>query len=196
MQTAHANRLRLTYKDLKLGRRLTDQQLWCLGCDVRHVGFPWESLGWRYLSRPDKKRGCGRLLGSLPRGGHLSVWGFGFVASDPTHGALWLDRRNFRPRWKDGFAPNTAIWALNEVPGFHPPLTKEKWGCTAFLLSELCTRMAEHERDVLAILGLEYRNLCVRGWKQHRTALPPNDLPDAWLRLAGAALDSMGLACP
>jgi hypothetical protein len=176
-----------TYPTLKLGRRLTDQQLWCLGCDVRHPGFPWRELGWRYHPRPDKTRGCGRLTCTLPKGGHLSAWGFGFVATDATHGALWLDRKQFRPGCIDGFSPNRSIWALNDIPAFQAPKTPEERMAAAFLLAELADRMVEHERDVQALLGADYRHRCIDAWTFRRTALPPGDMASSWSNISSAA---------
>ncbi len=177
----------LTYPILKLGRRLTDQQLWCLGCDVRHPEFPWRELGWRYLSRPDKTRGCGRLTAALPNGGHLSVWGFGFVATDASHGALWLDRRQFQLHCAGGFDPNRSIWALNEVPDFQRPKTLDQQMSAAFLLAELADRMVEHERDVQALLGPAHRKHCIQNWNFRRTALPAGDMASFWSKIAFAS---------
>jgi len=176
-----------TYPILKLGRRLTDQQLWCLGCDVRHPGFPWRDLGWSYQSRPDKTRGCGRLTAALPNGGHLSVWGFGFVATDALHGALWLDRRQFQLHCAGGFDPNRSIWALNEVPAFQKPRTPEQQMYAALLLAELADRMAEHECGVQALLGADYRHRCLQSWNFRRTALPAGDMASFWRNISSAA---------
>jgi hypothetical protein len=96
-----ASFLRFDYKTLTLGRRLTNQALWCLGCDVRASGFPLTSLGWTYHSRPDKKKGCGRLTGMLPDGGHLSLWGFGFLAQDhPKFRCSALDPEEIPALWR------------------------------------------------------------------------------------------------
>jgi len=178
-----ASSLRFDYKTLTLGRRITDQQLWCLGCDVREKSFPLRELGWTYHSRPDKSRGCGRLSGTLPNEGHLSLWGFGFLASDATHGALWLGRKNFRPEWASGFDPNRAVFEQKQLPPFEAPQTDDQVDCVLALLAELSLRLAEHEEDVLALLGEDYRTQCLADWKFRKRAFDPAEVPDTWRRI-------------
>ena len=156
--------LKFDYDLLRLGRRITDQQLWCLGWDVRVKGFPLAELGWTYHSRPDTSRGCGRLSGSLPNEGHLSLWGFGFLACDATHGAIWLDRKSFRPTWATGFDPNRTVFEQKQLPTFEAPQTDDQRDCVLALLAELALRLAEHEEDVLALLGEDYRARCLADW--------------------------------
>lgn len=182
-----ASRLRFEYPLLKLGRRVTDQQLWCLGIDVRMPGFPLQQLGWRYHSRPDKTKGCGRLSGVLPNEGHVSLWGFGFVACDVPHGALWLDRKGFRPQCAEGYDPNRAVCESNQLPPFHPPQAEEEVDRALVLLGQLADRMAEHEEDVRAILGEDYRRQCLSQWTMARKALDVHELPQAWREISAAA---------
>ena len=184
-----ASALRFPYALLKLGRRATDQQLWCLGCDVRVRDFPLSELGWRYHTRPDKSRGCGRLIGSLPSEGHLSMWGFGFLACDSTHGALWMDRKSFRPKWASGFAPNRVVFERKHLPDFSPPQSADRVDCVLFLVSELALRTAEHEEDVIALLGEDYRDRCLAEWQHGRHAIQPVEMPQVWREIAGAARD-------
>jgi len=179
--------LKFDYDLLRLGRRITDQQLWCLGWDVRVKGFPLAELGWTYHSRPDTSRGCGRLSGSLPNEGHLSLWGFGFLACDATHGAIWLDRKSFRPTWATGFDPNRAVFEQKQLPPFEAPQTEDQVDCVLALLAELTLRLAEHEEDVLALLGEDYRARCLADWTFRRKALDPTEVPDAWRRIYRAA---------
>ena len=179
--------LRFPYDLLKQGRRATDQQLWCLGFDVRTEGFPLSQLGWEYHARPDKRRGCARLSGSLPSEGHLSIWGFGFVASDATRGALWMDRKSFRPEWGAGFAPNLKVFQKQELPKFNAPRTPEQLDHVLYLLSELALRLAEHEEDVNASLGLSYREQCLSKWHFKRTSFSPEELPQVWRSIAEEA---------
>jgi hypothetical protein len=97
--------IRFEYALLALGRRLTDQQLWCLGCDVRVRNFPLDSFRWVY----------------------------------------------------------------------HP-------------------RLADHESDVLALLGPVYRRRCIEQWKFRCSAVDPEEVPGAWRRIAHA-VHSMRREC-
>ncbi len=176
--------LRFDYKTLCLGRRLTDQQLWCLGCDVRYRPELLQELGWNYHPRPDKYKGCGRLTGMLPDGGHLSMWGFGFLASDTAHGALWLDRKGFRPRRSDGVDTRLQIFTLHDLPLFRAPENTEQSDASLYLLDQLAERLADHEEDTLALLGPGYRHRCISQWKFRCSGLDVTEVPGHWRTLA------------
>lgn len=182
-----ASILRFDYSTLQLGRLLTDQQLWCLGCDVRNPTCVIERFGWTYEARADKTKGCGRLLGQLSKGGHLSMWGFGFMAFDTAHGALWLDRRGFRPRGNATVDPKLPIVRSKDLPPFRTPETADQANALLFMLGQLAERMEQHEHDILTFLGAEYRRRCLAQWKFNRTALDPGDIPKAWGKIAHEA---------
>lgn len=179
--------LRFQYKILTLGRRLTDQQLWCLGCDVRSHEEGLRELGWTYIPRADKTKGCGRLVGMLPDGGHFSMWGFGFLARDLTHGALWLERRDFRPKWSQDIDPSVEMFALNQIPRVHAPRDEEEADSVLFLLGQLAERLAEYEEDIQSLLGKPYRQQCLDQWKFRCSALSVDEVVPAWKRIAQEA---------
>jgi hypothetical protein len=182
-----ASRIRFDYETLKLGRRLTDQQLWCLGVDVREQAFAFEDIGFQYHSRPCKTSGCGRLIGQLPGGGHLSMWGFGFLAGDETHGTLWLDRKGFRPVFALNWDRKQELWDLKNLPLTRAPHSDAEADAALFLLGQLAARMAEYEEDVRAMVGIDARRTAVSQWKFASTALPAEEMPTAWRRIARAA---------
>ena len=182
-----ATLLRFPYSTLRLGRQLTDQQLWCLGVDVRQKRLPFYEMGLRYQSRPSRDLGCGRLTGLLPDGGHLSMWGFGFLAGDATHGALWLDRKGFRPCLARDWDPHRAVWDLRDLPAADPPRSGAEADALLFLLIQLAERLAEYEADALALAGEAARRDAVALWKFRNTALPVQEVPEAWRRIAREA---------
>lgn len=184
-----ASFLRFDYKTLTLGRHLTDQQLWCLGWDVRARPDALSGLGWTYHSRPDKSKGCGRLTGMLPDGGHLSMWGFGFLACDHTHGALWLDRKGFRPRRADDVETSLPMFVQSDLPLFRAPENADQADAALFLLGQLAERMADHEEDILALVGKEYRQACISQWKFQCSALDVEETPVLWSRIASTIRD-------
>jgi len=184
-----ASGLVFDYTTLRLGRQLTDQQLWCLGADVREKSLPFDAMGLRYFSRPRKDAGCGRLTGMLPDGGHLSMWGFGFLAGDATHGALWLDRKGFRPALVRDWDPRAPIWDLRELPAARAPQAEAEVDAVLFLLIQLAERMADYEADVLALAGEAARQDVIAQWKFRNTALPVAEVPAAWRRVARVAGD-------
>jgi len=176
--------LRFDYKTLTLGRRLTDQQLWCLGCDVRAQREKLPELGWTYQPRPNKNKGCGRLIGMLPDGGDLSMWGFGFMAQDLTHNVLWLDRQGFRPRRKEDINPALPIFGPSDLPKFRAPENEDQADDVLFLLGQLAERLADHEEDTLSLLGTDYRRRCIAEWKFRCSALELIDVPALWRQIA------------
>jgi len=184
-----ASALRFDYKTLTLGRRLTDQQLWVLGCDVRARPKTLSRLGWTYHSRPDKSKGCGRLTGMLPDGGHLSMWGFGFLARDLTHGALWLDRKGFRPRRRDDVDPTLPMFGTSDLPLFRAPENADQADAVLFLLGQMAERMADHEEDILALMGKDYRHACISQWKFRCSALDVEEVPSMWRHIANTLRD-------
>lgn len=181
--------LRFDYKTLCLGRRLTDQQLWCMGCDVRERPDLLAGLGWMYHPRPDKTSGCGRLTGMLPDGGHLSVWGFGFLARDVPHGVLWLDRKGFRPCRAGDIDVALPIFGKTDLPVFRAPENADEADAALFLLGQLAERMADYEEDVLVLRGVEARRRSVFQWKFRCSALDVEEMPGLWRRVARGARD-------
>lgn len=182
-----ASLLRFDSRTLWLGRRLTDQQLWCLGVDVRKKNFDFGEIGLSYYPRPCKTSGCGRLTGRLPGGGHLSMWGFGFLAGDETHGAIWLDRKSFRQAMVPNWDKHLEIWDLKNIPDMRAPVNAAEADAVLFLLGQLAARLAEYEEDVLALVGIEARRAAVAQWTYRKKALPAEEVPNAWRGIARAA---------
>ncbi len=178
--------LRFKYNILTLGRRLTDQQLWCLGCDVREQRDTLTELGWTYHPRPNPKKGCGRVTGMLPDGGHLSIWGFGFLCRDLTHGAMWLDRQGFRPRRREDVDPSLPMYAVSDIPKCHAPENEDQADAALFLLGQLAERLADHEDDIRSLLGTDYRDHCMDQWKAKKSAIECKNLPTLWRKIASS----------
>ena len=183
--------LRFDYKPLTLGRQLTDQQLWCLGCDVRERREALSELGWTYHPRPSKTKGCSRLTGMLPDGGHVSIWGFGFLTRDLTHGALWLGRHKFRPQRRADIDPSIPIYGVNELPRFTTPANADQADEVLFLLGQLAERLADHEDDTLSLQGTDYRRHCIGQWKCKKTAVDIEDVPRLWRQIACTIRDML-----
>ena len=161
-----------------------------MGCDVRAADVPLTEFGWTFRPRPNKKKGCARLAGRLPDGGHCSVWGFGFLAVDAAHGALWLDRKGFRPVRADRIDPTLPVFEVKDLPACHAPADVVQSNDVLFLLGQLAERLAVHEAECLSRFGAGYRRRCVDEWKFRRTALEPEAVPSQWRELAGI-LDTM-----
>lgn len=175
--------LRFPYKTLRLSRRLTDQQLWTFGRDVMAIPDVLAKHGWTYHARPHRARGSARLTTLLPHGGHLSLWGFGFLASDPAHGAVYLDRRNFRPTYRSNVDTPPSLHAVVDLPRFRSPVNAEQADAVLYLLEKLAERMANHEVTIISELGIDYRKTCIKQWKFQNSALEPETVPPLWMEL-------------
>jgi hypothetical protein len=117
------------------------------------------------------------------------MWGFGFLACDLTHGALWLDRKGFRPRRADDVETSLPMFGQSDLPLFRAPENVDQADAALFLLGQLAERMADHEEDMLALVGKEYRQACIQQWKFRCSALEVEEVPALWRRIASTIRD-------
>ncbi|MGA0334190.1 MAG: hypothetical protein ACO3N7_09905 [Kiritimatiellia bacterium] len=105
--------------------------------------------------------------------------------------SLWPPNRpsELRKRQPTGFDPNRALFEQNHLPAFEAPQNGDQADCVLALLAELALRLAEHEEDVLKIMGADYRARCLADWKFRKRALDPEEVPDVWRRIHCAVRD-------
>ena len=166
------------------GIALLNQQCWLWGRDtVRAEGNLLLDYGFsRRLSDPEGTSSTQYTL--ICHGGEeaeqavVRLWGFGFFygisgRTPPRVGTgLFLNRFRFVPRM---VAEITEFAQAHEMEKLHR-------AADLLLLPAALRWIARYERWVLGRCGLSYRQRCLATWK--KTKLPPEEMAEAWLRLA------------
>jgi hypothetical protein len=163
---------------------LFDQQLWALGCDVRHAPNLLCLRGFARVPSPDVR--CTRY--TMPVGGQvISLWGRGVFVSEAGCG-VYLSRQRWSPGFTravlaDGTAPLPALERLSA------PCVCE-YAQAAGLIAAVCRWFAAYEVWVAETAGADYRAETVARWAGARKPwLPAAEMPARWAVLAEAAAD-------
>ncbi len=182
-RTASSERLRvqLPYETKKTARSLLDQQLWCMGCDLRASGR-WflEYPGMRPVPRPPGIRGSARVAGTLGEGFQLSLWGFGVGIAHETLGAVFLRRYGFFPQMRPAYDLGADCWSLKAMPRFSAPRgVGDCWACLS-LLTRLAEFFAEYEAWLTPLTGEKYRENCLNAWHRKGAGIPAGEMAATW----------------
>lgn len=174
---------------LQLGQRLFDQQCWCWGRDiVSPQGNLLSQYGFVKLKPPPEQHGGSLYLwrdynddGSVRR--LVGLWGFGIYYATPQHGALFLRRFEFQPRWVSNPLPINAmqvspIWRPDQLDLF---ASQPDDGMTA-LFKQALTWLADYEAWVVQQRGHVYRHISLSQWL-HRPVVPVRYIADVWRAL-------------
>ena len=81
---------------------LMDQEMWCLGRDIRHPeGDALIRAGFQVWRPPTNVVGGNGYTWTMPDGGRLTLWAFGLCYTfKPESGLLYLSRFQFRLTWR------------------------------------------------------------------------------------------------
>ena len=169
------------------GQELLDRQCWNWGRDiVRPEGNLLLEAGYLKGQPPEGEAGSSCYTLTLPDGGSLMLWGFGFLYGTLRKGGVFLNRYQFQPRWLPLETVQEPIWRPDMIPTAQtPPSPRVPVDLTVAAIR----RVADYEEWALARCGLEYRRAVLRQWKRPSNGLPPQALPQAWRTLANAIDD-------
>ena len=176
---------RLSGAEVKLGKALFDQQLWCFGQDIRAPGNLLLACGMEQHRPPRCVPGGPQYLLQRPDLHMIALWGFGAVIRHPEKGALLLRRYTFSPRYRTEMTLPYAAWTHGALPPFARPRDADALQCMLFLLRALLDWFSEYETWVLQSAGAAHRENCLRNWHR-KQACDPQRIPDAWRCLVDA----------
>jgi|GEM_PF-294491 len=166
---------------------LLDQQIWCWGQDiVKSDGNLLLRLGF---SRQRQEGQSTRYFAQTPKGGSISLWGFGIVYSLPELGSVYLGRYEFGPLLHNDIRPEydrSESWK-----SFFCPESASAQQRARHLVSAFCQWVAGYEHWVLETLGVTYRRDCLA----ERSSSPkvgPAEMAHSWESLEKKVLNSAG----
>ena len=168
----HENRVRAT--------ELFDQQLWCLGTDIRYPGNLLLRHGFvRIPPSTDQKCSSAYRL-DLPQGGHILLRGFGVFYGEPGVGGAFIGRQDFRPLLTPGADLPGIPWWPEGLPPLRVPSPAEvrAWH---YLTQVLVGWLQVYESWVLDVAGPDHRLAGVEFWsRKRRPVVPGTAMRWAW----------------
>ncbi len=167
---------------------LLDQQMWCLGQDIRN---PEGNVLIRFgFQRHRQTRTLGRtsayVLTPYPSS-QLALWGFGQFYGQGSSGGIFLRRYQFTPAWMPHAQLAEIAWDAAGYPSCHPPCSPEERSHTRRLLSCGLRWFAGYEQWVTDTFGPDYRRWCLNSWRQ--ATVPAESIASAWQELADSFRD-------
>jgi hypothetical protein len=158
--------------------RLTAQQFWLFGCDVRRPeGNVLAELGFRKQKAPGTGPAPSRYHLVVPGGETIVLWGFGLLWTDPDGHGVFLPRHRFQPRYRPGGEPVPPAWSEPELDGLHLPAHADCPRCGAMVLAAIDWLIA-YEHHIRSCRGLAYRDETMAAWS--RPIGTAADLPTRW----------------
>lgn len=183
-----------------------DLTLWCLGCDVRHLGGnllvqrgftrvrpPEGRVGGTMYAAPATAPPAGpEPAGSLGttsdvpggRPARLVVWGFALYLGDPARGAgLLLRRHDAAGARLTTPALPAPLWTPDTLPTSRAAADAAEAALLAALLADVARQVGAHEHWVHARCGSAYRPACAARQPRHvrrRQRLGTAELVAAW----------------
>jgi hypothetical protein len=183
--------------DAELRRRLTmllDQQLWCLGADIRYRGGNLLVARGFARHRPTGGRSGGSAYHGRLGAVELVLWGFGVWATGPAEGALFLGRRAPLPlRWRGDVEAPVAVHGPQAFRAWRPADTPLATRASRALMVATCQAFAHHERDIAETCGTAHRAM-PRPMASQRS-IRPDGMAAAWAAMAARFLDTPDTPC-
>ena len=184
MERGTAVRLRYVAQTRKVARRLLDQEMWCLGQDIRReAGNLLLQHGFVRYRPPEGQQGSSAYMQEIDPAKRLVVWGWGLFFGDTALGGLHLRRYDFAPRYTPVSTLALPLWSPEQLPATNSPREVEECLRVRQLLTMAFTQLSRYEDWVQHTQGLTYRRACVNSW--HRAASVSAELmPQTWQTLA------------
>lgn len=140
-----------------------ENQLWCLGQDIRHTkGNLLVRYGFTRCRVPEGIAGCSRYHIPLPCEATLTLWGFAALIQYRTH-TLIVKRFEHSPWIYQGNISVAEMWSANHLPEPKPPRTEEEKDYALALLTLLAEAFAGYEQFVHSTVGPLYRRKLLAG---------------------------------
>lgn len=160
---------------------MLDQQLWLLGCDVRHPeGNILLQAGFKRQRPPIDCKASTQYHLEFSQGGCIKLWGFGFWYSSDSTSGVFVRRGDFSPRL---CVLDQPIWRTEDLPKMHMPGTLEENNRVWLSLALAFNWFAKYEQDVIRRFGLAYRQNALNRWTK-KIVIQAGELSDHWHELA------------
>lgn len=166
---------------------LFNQQCWCWGRDVLRTEGNWlRELGFEQFKPSAERKECSSSVYQLSLSGGRCVVlrGFGAFFGDRDLGGVFLSRNKFALHYLSEATLECPPWSDSDLPPFQP-ICDENRECYAKLTLNLIDWIYEYEMDVIAHLGLPYREETLLTWNNRkRTTIPAEQFATSWRELS------------
>jgi len=159
---------------------LFDQQLWCLGMDIRYPGNLLLRHGFVRIRPPESEKCSSAYRLDLPRGGRIVLRGFGTFYGEDGVGGIFIGRHDFRPLLTPGPDLRIVPWWPDELPALRTP-ARADMGAWRYLTGVLVGWLGLYESWVTAVAGADHRLAAVERWGGNgHPVVPAPCMPWAW----------------
>lgn len=171
---------------LRLGPALIDEQMWCLGCDVRYPGGNLlHTCGLERRPSPEPRfRSAYTTVDDAGRA--ITLWGWGIWTAMPDRGSLFISRDRLRLAWTPRYEPAPQAWTVDDLPLPATNCPGDEASVQALLRHALLW-IADYEDWLRQHIGQDYRARTIEAWPQRRRyqgGIPADDLANTWRTLA------------
>jgi len=172
-----------TVELVKFAAELLDQQMWCFGRDIANPdGNILSRLGMCQLRPPDRARGSTAYSALTLQGGSVTLWGFGIFYAKEGVGSIFLRRYDFAPVFGK-VTELGPVFAPEQLPSMHRPVTGSEWGSVRTLLTDLLEWLSGYEHWISETFRAAYREHCLKSRDQD-AIVPAARMANEWERLA------------
>lgn len=166
---------------------LFNQQCWCWGRDVLRPEGNWlQEVGFEKLKPPPDCKGCSSSVYQLSLSGGRCVVlrGFGAFFGERELGGVFLSRNTFEPRYMSQSKLERPPWSDTDLPESQP-ITEANRASYTKLTRCLIDWICDYETDVIARLGLSYRQMTLFPWDtRKRNVIPAEHFASSWRELS------------
>ncbi len=170
-------------RDRRFASVLLDQQLWCIGCDIRHPdGNLLVRYGFERVPAPDSAKDCTTYILRPQSESEFVLWGFGIFHGELGYGGIFLKRYTFTPKWTSADRLPEAVWSTARLPAMQWPKGELQHARTNYVLQRTVSWLADYEDWILQNAGIEHRQECLRRWPKR--IVEAERVPQEWRRIA------------
>lgn len=168
----------------KQGTALLEQQMWCLGCDVRCERGNL-LLAYGFMRRPAPVPRLASAYTLTTDAGSMTAWGFALLYAHEPWGTVLLRRGRFEPLYSQTAYLLPEVWRAVDLPPLCRPNDKNAQHAQVHLLRMLVSKLAAYERWIATQMPPAYRHGAWTAWPHRRKykGVSAADLPSAWLEL-------------
>jgi len=171
---------------LKNATALLSQQIWCWGQDIKRPEGNWLlDSGFDRFTPPEDRIHCSSVYSLDLKGNRrIILRGFGVFFGDDARGGVFLDRYRFTPKYSESSSLKCPPWSDGDVPVMNIPSPSQRVDCL-FLLLDLIGWIRQYEVDIIARLGIKYRQDSLSQWNNgKRVSIPAEEIAAGWRSLS------------
>jgi hypothetical protein len=155
-----------------LARQAADlfhHQFWFFGRDIHHpAGNLLIRRGFKRFGVPEGESGGNAYRFRFDERREIVLWGFGLFFGDKTRGGIFLRRYEFPPKFLNAARLRLPIWKPEQIPA--PRLPRDEFEAQTVwrLTLDALVWITDYETWVEEICGANWREQCLREWKNAR----------------------------